>query len=690
MKKILQNLVHACLGVLTMAACQQEFEYEFAENGPEMSVISCDENALMGGKIHISVELSDPDFALSTLKATLYFDLDPVSEANVRTKEEGVYNLEVEVPYYSEIPEGIAELVIVSQNVGQGETSETVPVTVSRPHFSDIALVSGNDRYEMESPESGNSHIYSTSGPFRANDFEGFIEALIPGTEDVLRFGMDDGQILAGGQKAINFHIPGGAPAIVFDAYSLTTAYSVNVQLNGTNVTVNSAGNYEAVLNLKQNSDFIVSGYDELGGWTIDSDYIDGENGRYTFLPVDGLYKVTMEPENKFFRFERMQNETALATLNDDKTGAVWLIGAETVGKPTTAQGASWNPEAGGLCMAQIEPGKFQITLEAGKQLSVDNVDFKFFYQKTWGGEFKSANITTGSSLFTIGAAGDGNIGLAAFKTLETGRKYTFIVDLADAELSNGIWNGAVMSVEIDGVPEAETEPDEPDGTVSVSGADYGYTWSGPLNHGQTLMFSGIENLASYYLDPDYMSETGEFNAMSGNYRIDFYSEGKYVRFTRLDAAGNSNATLADGALWLRGWGMAQHRMSDGQLFGWDSGDFHGEFYCMAEIREDVYQFTGIAVGEHEQTFGGRLRYDYIDIKYFYESGYNQGEASAEQMTISGNAANFLKMTDGSNINLSGSLEQGKTYRLTIDLSEGSYDGGKFTGTEKITFEKLN
>ena len=56
-------------------------------------------------------------------------------------------------------------------------------------------------------------------------------------------------------------------------------------------------------------------------------------------------------------------------------------------------------------------------------------------------------------------------------------------------------------------------------------------------------------------------------------------------------------------------------------------------------------------------------------------------------MEFSGNAAEVLTMS-GSNIEAS-SLEEGATYRLTIDLSDGTLDGETFTGTEKVIFEKL-
>jgi len=102
-----------------------------------------------------------------------------------------------------------------------------------------------------------------------------------------------------------------------------------------------------------------------------------------------------------------------------------------------------------------------------------------------------------------------------------------------------------------------------------------------------------------------------------------------------------------------------------------------------------VFQFTGKAVAETDGTTqGGRFRYDYVSCKYFFFNGYNHGEANADQIEISGNAGDLIKLS-GSNIELASNLEEGAAYRLTIDLSEGTFDGTTYTGPEKVIFDKL-
>ena len=116
----------------------------------------------------------------------------------------------------------------------------------------------------------------------------------------------------------------------------------------------------------------------------------------------------------------------------------------------------------------------------------------------------------------------------------------------------------------------------------------------------------------------------------------------------------------------------------------------------MAEVRKNVFQFTGRAADESSTVPGDRIRMDYLDFKYYYSNPWGNGEANRGQQTLSGNAYEFITLTDPGNITMDRQdvglvkLESGKTYRLTIDLSGGSYDGQTFTGSEKITFEKLD
>lgn len=100
--------------------------------------------------------------------------------------------------------------------------------------------------------------------------------------------------------------------------------------------------------------------------------------------------------------------------------------------------------------------------------------------------------------------------------------------------------------------------------------------------------------------------------------------------------------------------------------------------YAMAQVRPGVYQFTGMAMPEKDQTIGGRFRMDYISIKYFGQRGWGDekgkinGQTNTVQYTES--ALQHFNQTGSDNIGFETAetekhLEQGATYRLTVDLS---------------------
>lgn len=459
----MKNIVKATIALTAAASvfmsCKKEFEYVFADKGPNLSVASYSESADMGGRLTFSVDVSDSDFALSTVKAKLCFDQDVVSDTTIRTKEAGIYDGWLDVPFMKDIPNGNAALVFEAQNVGQAITRDTVYVAVSRPEFEYLTLVTADGRqYRME--PAGEKYVYAVEGDFPPQCSASIESAPVPGTQNVLHFGWESGAVELDAEGMIPFSYSSTGYTITFNTLTFEASpFEIPqeaISINGQEMEMVSAGNYSVTLDLKQNS------------------------------------------------------------------------------------------------------------------------------------------------------------------------------------------------------------------SLSVSGIE-------------------LTELLSYYLDPDYLTigTTGAaFNAVSGHYRIDLNTAAKTVRFTRVKE-DRTDATLAEGALWLMGWGVASPVMTN--QFGWDSGNN----YCMAEVRPMVFQFTGKAVAETDGTTqGGRFRYDYVSCKYFFFNGYNHGEANADQIEISGNAGDLIKLS-GSNIELASNLEEGAAYRLTIDLSEGTFDGTTYTGPEKVIFDKL-
>ena len=693
MNKIFKIATFALTGMLAFASCQKEFQFEFAQDGPEMTV-TCESQAYLGGVIDFSVDLSDTKYPLSVLKAQLFTDLDveggkPVPEDafEVRTKEDGTYEGTLNVPYSVNVPDGNMAVVFTAVNTHLGYTYDTVYVAVSRPKYEYLTLkTEDGGEYRMEKKDvastpalASDKYWYGYTGNFPA---ECKAVIIAPEYEDVpeLTFGWSGTGIEVGAEDYITFsNGVAGEYEVKFNTYDLSAGPFITLEINGVETEMVATDKYAVVVPMSYSGHVIISGYAPgFADWTIDPDYLEMRDpaGDFEFYAVDGLYKIIVETKNKFIRVEAMKDMNNLATLNSDGTGAVWLIGSDKVGKPTMAQGASWSPEAGGLCLAQVAPKVHQITLVAGVQLSCDDVNFKFFHQKSWGGEFGSSSLTSDSDTFYVndGSSDNGNIFLHEGKTLEMGSIWRFTVDLTAYDGTTG----GVLRVECIGKQEIEAEKLTFAGVeMEMLSADL-YGAAVALEKGQTIAVTGIDSPASWYMDPDYFTIDAsglKFNASTGNYYIKANTSLKSVTLNRLNADG-ADATLAEGALWLMGWGVAHPTMAS--QFGWTPG----AAYCMAEVNPGVYQLTGIAVEETDgETMGGRFRYDYISMKYFHQNDWGGEKGSLGTVVLTEEAAALLK--DAGNVELADGvqLEKGATYRLTIDLS--------VEGTETIDFRKM-
>ena len=376
--------------------------------------------------------------------------------------------------------------------------------------------------------------------------------------------------------------------------------------------------------------------------------------------PMSGMYKVTANFKHSYLRIEAMKSATELATLNEDGSGAIWAIGGMSVGKPTLKNAASWSPEQGGMCLARVADTKYQLTFVAGVSIDASSFDFKFFHQKTWGGEFGGDDISTASDLVKI--SDSGNLGLAEGKTLDLGGIYRFTVDISGGNTA------AVLTVEKVG------EQELPPADITVNGTKMtqldmdNYQVDLDLTQGQTLTLGGADAFTPAWIDDNYFSVSGTtvtFIPVAGHYRVLANLADRFIRCYRITADGGHATTAAygSGGIRLMGWGVGAPSMD--YQFGFDP---FTNIYCMPEVEPMKYRLTGKAGPEKESSIGDYFRTDYISMKYFFQHGWG-GEMT--NPTVQGG----LLKADG-NLSLAGDpLELGAVYELTIDLSAGRDNG---------------
>ncbi len=118
------------------------------------------------------------------------------------------------------------------------------------------------------------------------------------------------------------------------------------------------------------------------------------------FLPVGGYYNVKLDKLNGTLSASRVNEDGSDMTLQADGTGALWLMGWG-VGSPSQSYQFGWTPGKA-YCMAEVSPGVFQFTGQAGPEnnseygdrFRYDYLSFKFFGQNGWGTEFAAESMT--------------------------------------------------------------------------------------------------------------------------------------------------------------------------------------------------------------------------------------------------------------------------------------------------------
>ena len=593
----------------------------------------------MGADIKFSVDVNDADFALSTLKAKLFYDETEVSDVTIRTKENGTYEGAVTAPLFKEIPNGVATVVFAAQNVGMGLTYDTVYVALKRPDFATLTLqTEEGDSYQLAKVD--DSYVYQLEADFPEKVKGHLVTPAINEDGDVISIGWDGSALSAGHVNPIPF------------SAGVAGKYTITADLMALTASPLGTGNVSSVVELKQGQVMDFGGIVDFNNWTLDYDFFE-VNDDFTeakFRAVDGFYMLSYDVDAMWVKVEPVNAQGELLSLAEDGSGTPWVIGSN-FGKPVIGPG--WNTEDGAYPMAQISDKVYQFTLTAPGQLAVSGADFKFFHQKGWGGEFVKSNYAEVNLDPAFTMTDSGNIQGAA---LEGGKSYKLILDL-----TGGV-NAAKVSYEEVVVPVNMLDI-QVNGVAAMKLSNEAYkVMAVEVEQNSIISFSGIDNPLAWYVDPDHFEITADglkFKAVSGYYSFELNLAGQFVTVRRVKADGKAATYADEGAITFMGWGVA-HPVMTSQL-AWDSG----ALITLAEVEDGVYQFTGIAVEESDgETVGGRWRYDYLSFKFFGQAGWGAEQGT---VTLTDEAAKYLGLPG--NIELKDEttvLELGATYVMTV------------------------
>lgn len=665
--KTLKYIALSLLAAACTTACKDDPELLTTDVGPEMTAVSSDASGVFGGKVGFEATMTDR-YALSTLKAQIFFDDEMVAEEVIRTKENGTYSGTVTLPFYKNVPDGEATLRLVGQNVRFGQTFVERPLAASRPKPDHLVFVLGEQEYRME--PTGVDYEYAVTADFPQKP-QGYITTPdLDGQGSVVTFGYssEQGGIVSDSTEPIPFaNSNAGEFTVTFNLKSFEGSPFIKLLFNDAEMTMVDNDNYSIVTTLTQNQTYTLTGVSDFADWDIDRDFFeraDASNPEaLTFLPMSGMYKVTANFKHSYLRIEAMKSATELATLNEDGSGAIWAIGGMSVGKPTLKNAASWSPEQGGMCLARVADKKYQLTFVAGVSIDASSFDFKFFHQKTWGGEFGGDDISTASDLVKI--SDSGNLGLAEGKTLDLGGIYRFTVDISGGNAA------AVLTVEKVG------EQELPPADITVNGTKMtqldmdNYQVDLDLTQGQTLTLGGADAFTPAWINPDFFEAASATSVklvpVSGKYRITANLATKVIDALVLNADGSGLATLSDdghGAVYFIGYGIGSPAAADEPGWTTEKG------VCVPEAASGIYRMTAQAGVEGSTVLGQRFRVSGWSGKFFKNRGWD----GLGTFSLAAGTEAFFSIAGDGNIEIAQgvALEEGATYELTLDVTGGN------------------
>lgn len=432
MKKYKYYLVFIVLSIGFLCSCSND-DNDMTPGNPVMEPKTEFTSAFFGDSLSFTIGVSD-NVPLSILTANLYFGDEKVSETVIRTKTTGDYSGKIFIPYYKDVPDGVATLEFILMDTHLTSIRKTYDLPVSRPVFPYLILVTAGASYPMV--PTGTPHEYAATETFPSTDLPAYIKTPLSGANgNEITFGWEEGEITQGVTGDIPFtSSKAGRYSVTFNTKTYQAAPFFELTVNGQKMAMVDKENFQIDMDLTPGQELTVEGIGNIAEWWIDSDFFKKtSDNKFTFVPISGKYRIMANTVLQYFRVEAL-NGNSPATLQPDGTGVIWVIGTN-VGKPSvTKNEVGWNTDKA-LCMAPVGGKKYQLTVVGGQTISTASINFKFFHQKGWGGEF-TTNLTTTSDVVFVGTGGDsgrdaGNLGLVSGKTLEEGSTYVFTVDVS-------------------------------------------------------------------------------------------------------------------------------------------------------------------------------------------------------------------------------------------------------------------
>ena len=250
--------------------------------------------------------------------------------------------------------------------------------------------------------------------------------------------------------------VTGGADAAVLNIKTVKLVEGLSISVNG--VKAKGAGDvYKvALIPLKQGDALSVTGDAGLAGFAIEPDFMtpDGK-----FNAVDGNYAIELhlDATKKNIQWARFWRVDADGNNVNLEGGGCYFMGGTPAFFHQDSQ-IGW-PGTGGLQMAQVKPGIFQVSgyaMPKGDNTKdyarwqTEEMNVKYFYQDGWGGEASADHTLTAraAELLDLTRGDAGNIYLKEGVTLEEGAFYVMTIDFTGCTISGAALTSGVEVID--------------------------------------------------------------------------------------------------------------------------------------------------------------------------------------------------------------------------------------------------
>ncbi len=438
-KRISPFLMTGALFLFGLTSCNDKND-DYDEVG-RSTVVSLDgpSTAFMGDSLSFSFKIADDgNIQLNTSKIQVVYGEEIVSERIMVTPKSGEYSGKVLLPFIKDVNDGDVTIQLRIQNERFANDVKTKEISINRPIFPYLTLKSADLGDIQMSPVTGQPHLYSVSGNF-PSEFRAYIEAPKYGENgNKMTFGNVDGKITNGVTSFIEFTADTeDGYELTFNTHTFVGTPFIKFAVNDIEFEKVNDNEHKVEMEFTQGQEIEITGLkDDYVNYWIDPSFFKIKRGTdkkvLIFRAMTDKYRFTVNKSLKYFMIEPMIG-SALSTFNTTTAeGAIWCIGDGNVGRPSySANGVNWT-ENRAFALAPLGDKKHLLVLEAGKNIHVTNVNYKFFAQKGWGWEFTQPRISFADDnpWFTIPAS-DGNIRKGSVSRLTAGKFYHILVDVS-------------------------------------------------------------------------------------------------------------------------------------------------------------------------------------------------------------------------------------------------------------------